>query len=139
MKRKLLLSVMMILLVSCVTTGNVQLTQDEVALWMNNTYNAQVRDYKSYFVFDPTTGKYVIDPATGKSMFKPGVSEEQKEILRKKKKIFDQAYPLLKTYSSYVITGKTEPGVVIDQVEQQATALIKELLIIDRGTQLESP
>ena len=120
-------------LVGCIgSQSNVRMTQDEIALWMNGTYMAQVRDYKTWFVVDQSTGKFAVDPATGKNIFKPGTPDKQKQVLRDKKKIFDELYPLLKAYNTYVITGTTEPGVVISQVQSQAVKLINQLLIMDR-------
>ena len=67
------------------------MTPKEKAVWMMDLYNGQFNDYK-------------IQAA------KPDLTEEQKVILRKKKEILTEVYPLIKLYVGYADSGVLPPA-----------------------------
>ena len=99
-------------------TFDKQITDRDVASWANAIYNAQYDDYLTWFN-KQTDGSYVI---------KPNVSEEQKEILVTKKKIFIELQPLLLIFSEYVQTGVKPTAVLITNVEARIIQLVNDLI-----------
>ena len=99
-------------------TYNIKITQQDVATWANNIYNAQYDDYLSWFTKN----------AEGTLVLKPNVPTEQKAILVAKKKIFMELQPLLIVYSSYVETGAVPTGMIIGDVEARLVTLVNTLI-----------
>ena len=119
MRKKItVLAFVLVFLLTACATINIKMTDRDIASWMNSIYNAQYKDYLSWFNKD-AQGNYVL---------KPNVPEAQKEVLRNKKEIFTKLHPLLITYSEYVKTGVVPTGVVIDDVAAQATKYINDLI-----------
>lgn len=81
-KLNILLIIVSLLAFSCIGTSH-----REKATLFNSIYNAQYDDYKVVAA-------------------QPNLSEEQREILRTKKRIFDKLWEPLKTYSKYADTGQ---------------------------------
>lgn len=97
------LAIVYLLLSGCATT-NVELTAKDKATWAMALYNAQYDDYLRM---------------TGMG----NLTEEQKVVLRKKKSIMNELWPLLKLYAKYA-----ETGTIPSDLEQQVTDLINQLL-----------
>jgi hypothetical protein len=93
---------------------------------MNNIYSEQYNEYLTWFDEVETIG------GTEKAYkLKPNVPQEQIEILQKKKKIFKEVWPLLKSYSAYAVGGgRTQ---LISDAEKRATVLIQQLIDMDKG------
>lgn len=81
-----------------------EMTPKEKATWMLSMYNKQYDDY-------------LVVAA------KPDLTEAQKEVLRKKKKIMQEVYPLIELYSSYVEAG----SVPTKETEAQIINYLNEL------------
>jgi hypothetical protein len=79
----------------------------ERATWMLGVYNAEYRDYMNVVA-------------------RPDLSEEQKDLLKQKKQILTDLYPLIGLYSETVMTGAVVPD---RGLEDQILALINQLLI----------
>jgi len=97
----ILLSLMFV--VSC--AGNIKTLNDmnptEKAVWMLSVYNAQYEDYKFQAA-------------------RVDLDEERKAVLRIKKQILTEVYPLISVYSGYAGSG------IIPAVDLE-TAIIKNL------------
>ena len=63
-----------------------EMTPQEKAVWMLSVYNAQYDDYL-----------FQVD--------KPDLTEDDKKILREKKEILKEVYPLIELYTGYVDSG----------------------------------
>ena len=91
-RRFLALLVMVFMVAGCGIFGNVknlklsEMTSEQKAVWMNEVYAAQYDDYKAMVVL-------------------PGLTNAQKQVMRIKKKIFIEVWPLMNLYSGYVATG----------------------------------
>jgi len=96
------------LLLSGCATMEVEMTAKDKAAWAMALYNAQYDDYLRM---------------TGMG----NLTEDQRQILRKKKAIMNELWPLLKLYAEYSKTGK-----IPTDLEQQVTDLINQL-IAERG------
>lgn len=72
--------------------------------WMMGVYNAQYNDYQ--FVSS-----------------KPDLTEDNKKILKAKKEIMIEVYPLIKLYESYIITG----SIINMDIENQILSLLNRL------------
>lgn len=90
---KLLVVVMMVLLLflvlpSCTKHSKAfqDMTSKEKATWMLSVYNAQYDDYKFQAA-------------------RLDLDEVQKKLLRSKKEVFTEVYPLIMTYTGYVDSG----------------------------------
>lgn len=81
-----------------------EMTSKEKATWMMGIYRSQDKDFRN-------------------QVARPDLTNEQKAILREKKKIMTQAWPLIKTYTSYVDSG----AVPTREVEDQIIKLINDL------------
>jgi len=81
-----------------------EMTPKEKATFFMSVYNSQAEDYKAMVA-------------------KPSLTNEQKQVLREKKKVLTQVYPLIKTYTSYVDAG----AVPTPEVEASITNLINQL------------
>lgn len=84
-----------------------EMTPKEKATWMMGVYNAQAADYKRMVV-------------------RTDLTDDQKDILRQKKVIAVQVWPLINTYRTYVNAG----AVPIREVEDQIIALINDLTVL---------
>lgn len=113
MQRRIRLSfvvVCLFFLMGCVTPGGEgpkplsEMTPKEKATWMMGIYNAQARDYKAMVA-------------------RPDLTNEQKEVLRKKKDVMTQVWPMINTYNAYVDSG----AVVNKSTEDQIIKLINDL------------
>ena len=80
-------------------------------------YNSQ---YTSYMT---DTGYVLNDSGEWEKLTTPELTDDQKDLLRKKKKILTQMYPLLKVYDSMVV-GTTPYS---DKTEQELLNLIDQL------------
>ena len=80
-------------------------------------YNSQ---YTSYMT---DTGYVLNDSGEWEKLNTPELTDDQKDLLRKKKKILTQMYPLLKVYDSMVV-GTTPYS---DKTEQELLNLIDQL------------
>lgn len=72
-------------------------------------YNTQYADYMVSTGFRKEDGAWV-------KRFEPELSEERKEILRKKKKILTQIYPMIKVYDNLVNTGGDIPPDLMPEI-----------------------
>lgn len=101
---------LVVFLISCVTNQDKGLksfsdmSHKERATWMMGIYNSQARDYKAMVA-------------------RTDLSNEQKDILRKKKAVMEQVYPMIKTYTTYIDTG----AIPTKQVEDEILQLINNL------------
>ncbi|MDA3790506.1 MAG: hypothetical protein PF503_18690 [Desulfobacula sp.] len=69
---------------------------------IHDLYNAQYADYMV------TTG-YVNEDGFWVKKTSPELTENKKKILREKKKVLSDVYPLIEMYDNLVITGGTVP------------------------------
>lgn len=81
-------------------------------------YNAQYEEYKTWFEAD----------SEGALKTKASVTEEQKRILRVKKRIFTELHPLLEAYAIYASTSQSPKGFNMDLVEDRIVELINRLV-----------
>jgi hypothetical protein len=95
-----------------------QLTAKKTSIWMNSMYSAQYEEYLTWFEKD----------ADDKWKSKDSVTEEQKEILRVKKRIFVELHPLLEAYAIYASTSASPKGFDMDLVEDRIVDLINRLV-----------
>lgn len=84
-----------------------EMTPKEKATWMMGVYNAQAADYKAMVV-------------------RTDLTDDQKVVLRQKKEIAVQVWPLINTYRTYVNAG----AVPTREVEDQIIALINDLTVL---------
>lgn len=99
--------VLLMAVVACATNGMKSfgdMSHKERAAFFMSVYNSQADDYKIMAA-------------------NPALTEDQKKLLREKKKIMTQVYPLIGTYTAYVDAG-TAPT---PEVEQQILTLINQL------------
>lgn len=91
----------------------------ERAVWMMSIYNSQFNDYMM------TTG-YTKD-VEGKwvKASEPELTDEQKDILRDKKRLLTEVYPAIKMY-----TGYAESGVLPDsELETMIVSRLNQLMM----------
>lgn len=110
MKRYMIIGLLVIALAGITACASPQKpwadwTPKEKSTFMNATYNQQYDDYL----------------IVSKS---PNLTEDQKEILRTKKKVFVEIWPLLKTYSQYAQGGQV-PTLML---EAQLMRLLNRLM-----------
>jgi hypothetical protein len=74
-----------------------EMTSKEKATWFMGVYNAQDKDYRNVVA-------------------RPNLTNDQKEILRKKKEIMIQVYPMIKAYGIYVDSGAIPTKATEDQI-----------------------
>ena len=74
-----------------------EMTPKERATFFMGIYNAQARDYKA-------------------QVKRANLTNEQKEVLRQKKKIMSQVWPMINTYNAYVDSGAVPTKAVEDQI-----------------------
>ncbi len=114
-----------VLLVAC---AGVQMTHKDYMGWAWSIYNTQFEEYKRMVGLGgvPSTdlSKLTDEQKRKSEEAIAGLSEEQRTMLRLKKQVFTDLYPLLKTASSYVDTGKIPPG----EIENQINGLIDRLI-----------
>lgn len=92
-------------LTACVTAGQKddglksfsEMTHKERATWMMGIYNSQARDYKAMVA-------------------RADLTNEQKDILRKKKSIMTQVWPMINTYTKYIDSGAAPTKEVEDDI-----------------------
>lgn len=72
---------------------------EEKATWMLSIYNGQ---YASYMT---TTGHTKSADGDWLKTSDPELDEAQKEVLREKKKILTEVYPMIGTYAGYADSG----------------------------------
>jgi len=85
-----------------------EMSAQERASWFLGIYNSQDRDFRNMVA-------------------RPDLTNEQKDILRKKKEIMTRVYPMIKTYNTYVDSGAVPTKAVEDQIVQlinDLTALV---------------
>ena len=112
-KRATILLIVLMLCVSCSS-----LTVKKTSIWMNSMYNAQYEEYKTWFEEDDT----------GTLKPRSSVTEQQKKILRIKKRIFTELHPLLEAYAIYASTSESPGGFDMDLVEDRIIELINRLV-----------
>ena len=81
-----------------------EMTPKERATWMFGVYNSQARDYKQM-------------------VKRTDLTNDQKQVLREKKKIAQKVWPLINTYRTYVNSG----AVPTREVEDEIIGLINDL------------
>ena len=89
-----------------------EMTPKERATWFTSVYNSQDRDYRAMAARSDLTA-------------------EQKEILRKKKAIMTQLYPMIQTYNLYIESGAVPTKEVEDRIIEMInnlTSLVLPLL-----------
>jgi len=106
----LVLVVFALLLGGCATIDKLKtpdkMTHMELAAWANGVYNAQYDDYVAR----------TADPSL--------LTEEQKKILRAKKKLLTEAHAILMLYSGYV-----EKGIIPSrELEQMLISIVDRLM-----------
>ena len=124
MKRNFLFFVLLIFLISfnsCAmgTAKSIsEMTPKEKTTFMLGVYNSQYADYMSQtgYSWDGEKKEYV-------KISTPTLSDERKEVLKKKKEILTKLYPLIKMYDSVANTGV----VPSHEVEQQIFDLLNNL------------
>ena len=84
-----------------------EMTPKEKATWMMSIYSSQAEDYK-------------------RMVKRPDLTNEQKAILRNKKDVAKQVWPLINTYRTYVNSG----AVPTREVEEQIFKLINDLTVL---------
>lgn len=128
MKRVIfVIPIVLIFLVAACATMNVNVTPKQTSAMMNSVYSAQYAEYLTWF---DIVGK----DDQGKPIYKqkPGIPAKQIEVLQIKKKIFSELHPLLNAYANYAATGKAGKGIVISEVEARASALVQQLIMMDK-------
>ena len=110
--------VVLIFLVGCLTF-NIEgpkriseMTPKERATWFLGVYNAQDKDYRNMVA-------------------RSDLTNDQKGILREKKKIMIQVYPMIKTYNIYIGSGAVPTKATEDQIIElinDLTALVIPML-----------
>jgi disulfide oxidoreductase YuzD len=124
MKRNCLLLMVLIFLMalsSCAmgTAKSIsEMTPKEKTTFMLGVYNSQYADYMSQtgYSWDGEKKEYV-------KISTPTLSDERKEVLKKKKEILTKLYPLIKIYDSTVNSGAAPNR----EVEQQIFDLLNNL------------
>lgn len=82
-----------------------EMTPKEKATWFMGIYDAQDKDYRNMVV-------------------RSDLTNDQKEILRKKKEVMIQIYPMIKAYNVYVDSGAIPTKIVEDQIIQLVNDLV---------------
>jgi len=88
------------------------MTPKERATWFTSVYNSQDRDYRAMVA-------------------RSDLTTEQKHILRKKKAIMTQLYPMIQTYNLYIESGAVPTKEVEDRIIEMInnlTSLVLPLL-----------
>lgn len=96
-KVDLLLMALLIVIFSAGIYGCGTMTPKKQLVMMYGTYNAQYSQYMT------ATGYVMDEQGVWVKTTNPVLSEDQKKILRKKKEILTQMYPLIKVYDSMVV------------------------------------
>lgn len=127
MKKAVIVPILLLFVVASCATMNVNMTPKGTSAMMNNIYDAQYKEYLSWFNVVGTNEK-------GEPIYKlkSDTPAKQIEVLKVKKKIFTELHPLLLAYSQYAATGEAGKGIVISEVEARASALIQELIKMDK-------
>lgn len=81
-----------------------EMTPKERGAWFLGIYNSQDRDYRNMVA-------------------RPDLTNEQKDVLRKKKKIMKEVYPMIKIYNAYIDSG----AVPTKEIEDEIVQLINDL------------
>lgn len=84
------------------------MTPKEKSAWMMKVYNSSYEDYK-------------VQAAMADSL-----TDEAKDILREKKKVLTEVWPLIKTYNGYVDTGAIPDKII----EEKIISLLNILLVL---------
>lgn len=93
------------------------MSSKEKAVWMLGVYNSQYSDYMI------TTGHNIDLNGNWVKTKEVNLSEDQKQVLREKKKVLSELYPLIMIYDGYV-----EKGLVPDrEMEQKIIDLINRI------------
>lgn len=108
----------LLLVLVCFCACPSALTHKKTSTWMNSMYNAQYAEYLTWFQKD----------ADGKWKTRDTVTEEQKQILRVKKRIFVELHPLLDAYAIYAETSESPKGFDMSIVESRIIELINRLV-----------
>ncbi len=126
----------MVLLVLALSVGcanmNVEMTQEKASVWMNSIYFFQYDRYLNQ-VLRPDLPSEVMaevkaDPAKITSgMMRTDLTDEEKKVLRAKRKILVELHPLLLAYAGYVKNGQIPPEEISARAMQLVTLLAKEL------------
>lgn len=110
MKRiTLFIAIIVMLLASCVLQdlkSPADMSAKELATWAMGIYNAQYDNYKALVV-------------------RTDLTEDYKEMLRQKKAILVELWPLLKLYIGYVDTG----AIPTQELEAKIIGLIDDLIL----------
>ena len=119
--------IVLFFMIAACATMNVNMTPKQISAMMNSVYSAQYEEYLTWFDVVGTDDKG--DPIY---KIKPDTPQKQVEVLQIKKKIFKELHPLLNAYAQYAATGKAGEGVLISEVEARASALIQQLIKMDK-------
>ena len=87
-----------------------EMTPKEKGAWFLGIYNAQDKDYRNMVI-------------------RPDLTNDQKKILREKKKIMTEVYPIIKTYNIYIDSGAVPTQAVEDQIIQLINDLTGLIII----------
>ena len=74
-----------------------EMTPTEKGVWFLSMYNSQDKDYRNMVI-------------------RSDLTNDQKNVLRTKKKIMIQVYPMIKTYNTYIDSGAIPTKAVEDQI-----------------------
>lgn len=96
-KVDLLLIILLIAFFSIGLLGCETMTPKKQLTMMYGTYNSQYTQYMT------ATGYTLNEEGVWKKTYSPSYTEDEKNILRKKKAILTQMYPLVKVYDSMVV------------------------------------
>jgi len=103
----LFMSALIVLLTGCLNRDGPSPQQQLVTIY--DQFNMQYDDYMITTGYSKVTGDWV-------KVDEPTLSDDQKEVLRKKKKILIDVYPLIKSYDSFMITGDPIPPDLLPEI-----------------------
>jgi len=89
-----------------------EMTPKERATWFTSVYNSQDRDYRA-------------------QVARPNLTADQKAVLKQKKAIMIQLYPMIQTYNLYIESGAVPTKEVEDRIIEMInnlTSLVLPLL-----------
>lgn len=119
-RQKIWLAVLLLAYIATIIGCVESMTPKKQLTMMYGTYNSQYAQYMT------DTGYTMNENGEWKKTFFPAYTEDEKKILRKKKTILEQMYPLVKVYDSMVV-GLTPYS---SETEQELLNLIDQLVAL---------
>lgn len=93
-----------------------EMTPKEKLTYVEGIYNSQYAEYQR-------TAGYVLVDDKWVLTYEPELSDAKREVMRKKKKMLTDLYPMIQTFRSYVMAGGLPPA----QQEQVLFELLDQL------------